>query len=125
MAKRKTCPALFATLFFAYAYIHQKTFDGPIGASRMDLLYSIATHRTININAYHHNTPDKAVYNGNYYCDKAPGVVVLALPAFLAAFEFLHLAAIHTESKRGWLITSWLSTAFSVGSAAAFGGVTL
>lgn len=66
--------------FFSYIYSHQKHFDYPTPVSRLNLLHALFTERTFQIDAYHKNTPDKAVFKGHYYSDKAPGTVVLAAP---------------------------------------------
>ena len=76
-------------LFCLSIYFHQRHFDGPTPASRLDLLHAAMVRGTVEISNYHQNTPDKAVFRGHYYSDKAPGAVVLAFPAFAAAAEAL------------------------------------
>lgn len=116
---------LFALLFFSYTYIHQKRFDGPTSVSRLDLLHSIVKHRTFSIDAYHHNTPDKAVYERRYYSDKAPGTVALAFPPFLLSVIILTILGIDLDSKTGWLFSSWMACAGSIAIITAAGGCAL
>lgn len=51
--------------------------------SRLDLTVALARDHTARIDAYSRNTGDKAEYNGHVYSDKAPGLSLLAVPAFL------------------------------------------
>ena len=71
---------LFALLLFACVYVHQNRFNSATPVSRLDLLHALVTEGTFRIDAYHQNTPDKAIHGGHFYSDKAPGTVVLAFP---------------------------------------------
>jgi len=115
--------ALFLTLLFAYVYAHQAKFGTLIPASRLDLLHSLIVQGTFNIDSYHQNTPDKAFFGGHYFCDKAPGVVLVALPAFGLATKLLALFHIDVDSDAGWLISSWMACAGSLAVITALGGV--
>src|SRR4026208_2023995 len=75
---RKQAILIFCLLMFCYSYVHQR--PGWNQNSRLDLLHAIFVHKTLKIDAYHENTGDKSIHNGHYYSDKAPGIVVLALP---------------------------------------------
>ena len=44
---------------------------------------------SLNINKFHFVTGDKALYQGNYYSDKAPGMAFSALPAISASKLYL------------------------------------
>ena len=79
----------------------------------------------LSIDAYHENTPDKAVLDGRYYSDKAPGTVALALLPFALAVAALGVAGIDLGSDVGWLISSWITSAGSIGLVTALGGVAL
>ncbi|MFC1474956.1 hypothetical protein ACFLQK_02815, partial [bacterium] len=71
---------LLFTVLIAYSYsFHGKAYDNAL--SRLDLTFSLALHGTLNIDAYHGNTIDKAYYEGHYYSDKAPGLSLAAVPA--------------------------------------------
>src|SRR6266853_4087404 len=117
--------ALFVLLFVCGSYAHQKKFDGPTPASRLDLLHALMVHGTIRITSYHENTPDKAVFGEEYYSDKAPGTVALALVPFALASLALSAVGICLESKSGWLVSSWVACAGSIGVMTALGGVAL
>jgi hypothetical protein len=82
--------------------------------SRFDLLRAIVQRHTLQIDAYHENTQDKAHFNGHYYSDKAPGLVFLAVPFALAARPVLRAAGVDPESARGALALSYLVSAGSV-----------
>ena len=82
--------------------------------SRFDLLRAIVERHTLQIDAYHENTQDKAHFRGHYYSDKAPGLVFLAVPFALAARPLLQVAALDPESPRGELALSYLVTAGAV-----------
>lgn len=120
---RRSAVFLFALLLLSYAYAH-----GGMGwnqNARIDLLHAIVVHHTFAIDAYADNTGDKAVFNGHTYSDKAPGIVFLALPAFLVAAAILRIVGIPLDSGQGWQISSWIATVGSVGVLAALGGVAL
>ncbi len=117
--------AAFALLLFCMTYAHQKKFDGPTPVSRLDLLHSLLIQRAVNIDAYHKNTSDKAVFQGSYYSDKAPGTVALALSPFAVAAGLLWIAGVGLDSESGWLFSSWVACAGSIGIITALGGVAL
>src|ERR671918_2443203 len=74
---------LFALVFGAYAYFYQA--GGWNQNSRFDLTRALVEDGTSRIDASHKNTGDKAKREGHYYCDKAPGVSWLGVPAYAAA----------------------------------------
>jgi hypothetical protein len=113
---------LFALLFFCYVYVHQDP-GGGTSASRLDLLHALAVKGTFAIDAHAHNTSDKAYCHGHFYSDKPPGAVVVALPAFAVGIGMLGLAGVDPESPEGWVLSSWIATAGSVGWITALGGV--
>ncbi len=120
MSQRRTATILFILLLFAYSYSHAGGGWNP--DSRLNVLHSLVKHKSIAIDAYHGNTGDKSFYNGHYYSDKAPGTVVLAIPAFLLATLILHSIEIDIDSAKGWFISSWITTVGSVGIITALGG---
>jgi MFS family permease len=115
---------LFVLLLFAFVYTHQVHFDAPTPVSRLDILHALFVHKTLRIDAYS-NTPDKAIFCGHYYSDKAPGTVAIALPSFAVAVGVLSATDIPLDSRPGWLVSSWISCAASNGLLAAFGGAAL
>jgi hypothetical protein len=117
--------ALFALLLFACVYVHQKRFNSATPVSRLNLLHALVVHGTFRIDAYHQNTPDKAIHDGHYYSDKAPGTVALAFPGFVLAALGLKALGVSLDSDTGWLVSSWVACATSLGLLAALGGVAL
>jgi hypothetical protein len=67
---------VFLIAFAVYAYFMPRWADWNID-SRLDLTHAIVDGGTLRIDKYHWNTWDKAVYQGHYYSDKAPGTAVL------------------------------------------------
>ncbi len=122
---RRILVVLFIALFAAMAYTHQADYRGPLAASRLDLLHALFVHKSFKIDAYHKNTPDKAVYEGHYYSDKAPGTVFLSLPAFSLSVVLLKLCRTDLDSDAGWLASSWITCAGSIALIVAAGGVAL
>jgi hypothetical protein len=70
-------------------------------------------------------TPDKAIHEGHYYSDKAPGTVALAFPGFVLAALGLGALGVSLDSDTGWLVSSWVACASSLGFITALGGVAL
>jgi len=93
--------------------------------SRFDLLRAIVERHTLQIDAYHENTSDKAHYNGHYYSDKAPGLVFLAVPFGVAARAGMRVMGIDPESARGEFALSYIVTVCAVALPTAFAGVCL
>ncbi len=93
--------------------------------SRFDLLRAIVERHTLQIDAYHENTQDKAHFNGHYYSDKAPGLVFLAGPFAVAARPALRVAGIDPESPRGLVDLSYVVTVFAVALPTALAAVCL
>lgn len=114
---------LFIYLFIIFSYVHQAEFDGPTAVSRLDVLHSIVVYKTFNIDAYHSNTPDKAYYADHYYSDKAPGTILISLPAFFLSCSILEVCNLPLESRQGWLISSWVTCSGSLAIAACAGAV--
>jgi hypothetical protein len=81
-ALRRPEAALVAMVLTAYGYFYQA--GGWNQNSRFDLTRAVVERGTLSIDAYHRNTGDKSRREGRYYCDKAPGVSMLAVPAYAA-----------------------------------------
>lgn len=93
--------------------------------SRFDLLRAILERHTLQIDAYHQNTQDKAHVQGHYYSDKAPGLVFLAVPFVAAARSAMRVIRLDPESPGGEYVLSYLATACAVALPTAFAGVCL
>ena len=91
--------------------------------SRLDVLHSLFVHGSLQIDAYHTNTIDKSTTNGHYYSDKAPGIVLLAIPSFSASVVILRVLHVSLDAPNGWLASSWIATIGSVGLLTALGGL--
>jgi len=57
--------------------------------SRLDLTMAIVDEHRFEIDTYANNTGDRAVYDGHYYTDKAPGMSLLATPLY-AVYKIIH-----------------------------------
>lgn len=93
--------------------------------SRFDLLRAIVERHTLQIDAYHENTQDKAHFQGHYYSDKAPGLVFLALPFALTARPLLRVAGVDPGSPAGEVALSYAVSAGAVALPAALASVCL
>jgi len=65
----------------AYAFVFPRWLDWNANA-RLDLSAAIVEHGTLSIDAYAQNTGDYALFNGQRYIDKAPGLSFLGVPAY-------------------------------------------
>jgi hypothetical protein len=124
---------LAAATFLIYAHFQQNPRNANV-ASRMFLTMSIVGHGELSIDKYAHLTKDKAVSDGRYYTDKAPGLSFLALPITAAlwkpvtAADHIYANEIGTSESEGYpkgyylfsyfatLFTSSLITALAVGA---------
>jgi hypothetical protein len=109
--------------FFSFIYFYEG--GGWNQNSRFDLLRAIVERHTLQIDAYHENTQDKAHLNGHYYSDKAPGLVFFAVPFALATRPLFRAGGIDPESPRGELALSYLVTACAVALPTALAGMCL
>ncbi len=101
-----------AVTFISYAYFYPG--GGWNQNSRFDLVRALVEHRTLRIDAYHENTEDKTFVGGHYYSDKAPGVVLLAVPIVEATKPILRLAGVDADSPGGLVALSYSATLFAV-----------
>ncbi len=109
--------------FFSFIYFYEG--GGWNQNSRFDLLRAIVERHTLQIDAYHENTQDKAHFRGHYYSDKAPGVVFLALPFALGARPALRTVGVDPESVRGLVALSYVASAGAVALPTALAAVCL
>ena len=113
MLSRTAAIALVALLMLCYGYT--RPVWGFNQASRIDVLHAIFEQGTLAIDAYHENTGDKIQIGDHHYSDKAPGIVLLAVPAFAVTKLILDHRDIDIDSHRGFKISDWTATLFSVG----------
>lgn len=111
---------LFVLTLGTYGFFYQA--GGWNANVRFDLVRSIVERRTLDIDAYHANTGDKALVDGHYYSDKAPGLSLLSVPVYAvvhAAYGELR----ETDRFQGW--AAYLCTLFAVSLPSAFAVVSL
>ncbi len=109
---RKVASLLGIVIFLSCIYFYEG--GGWNQNSRFDLLRAIVERHTLEIDAYHENTQDKAHFNGHYYSDKAPGLVFLAVPFAVVVRPALRVAGIDPESPRGEFALSYIVSACAV-----------
>lgn len=122
-ARWKLALLLGSVTFSSFIYFYEG--GGWNQNSRFDLLRAIVERHTLQIDAYHENTQDKAHFNGHYFSDKAPGLVFLAVPFAMAARPALRIAGIDPQSPRGELALSYFVSAGAVALPTALAGVCL
>src|SRR4051812_24316344 len=114
---------LGAVILISFIYFYEG--GGWNQNSRFDLLRAMVERHTLQIDAYHENTQDKAHFQGHYYSDKAPGLVLMALPAAWVMRPGLRMVGIDPESARGELALSYAVSAWAVALPATLAGVCL
>lgn len=95
---------LFALFCFAYALFTQDNVSHNTYC-RAVMTANLVQHGRVDINAYEGRTEDKAYRAGNYYCDKAPGMSFLGMPA---AFAFTRLFPITPETPYNRIWSAFL-----------------
>lgn len=109
---RRRVLILGTVIFFSYAYFY------PAGGwnqnSRFDMVRAMLERHTLRIDAYQDNTEDKAISNGHFYSDKAPGLAFLALPAATATRAVLPAFHLDPASPRGIVAISYFASLFAV-----------
>jgi hypothetical protein len=115
--------ALFTLLFASYAYFYQA--GGWNQNSRFDLVRAVTNDHALRIDPYEKNTGDKALHEGHYYSDKAPGLALAAIPIAEAGRLALLAAGGDPETFAGLALLSYLSTVLTVGLLTALAAVVL
>jgi hypothetical protein len=100
---------------FGLAFLYFYSGGGPNQAVRFNLDRAILEHGTVQIDRYQKNTEDKAYYNGHYYCDKAPGSSLFALPALAVSRTILRQTGIDTDGASAAEIQIRVATWFGAG----------
>ena len=78
-------------------------------ATRFNLVRAIVESGTLTIDRYHENTGDKAFRDGHYYCDKAPGASLLAVPVAAVARPVLRWLGVSPKAETGLLVLAFLA----------------
>jgi hypothetical protein len=109
------------TLFFSGAYFYEA--GGWNQNSRFDMVRAVVGQRTLQIDRFAANTGDKAVHDGHYYSDKAPGVALSAIPFVEVASWALRAWGVDPESPAGVTALSYVATVIVSGLSTALAGV--
>ena len=112
---------LFVFLFLPYVYFNHS--DGWNQAARFAQLHAVIFQGSLSIDAYHEITGDKALIDGHYYNEKAPGMGLLALPAFTLTVLVQMILGVDPDAQPGWRVSEWITTAGSVAVLVAGGGL--
>ena len=99
---------LGVALFISYAYFYQA--GGWNQNSRFALVRGILEHHSLQIDAYHEETGDRAIWNGHYYSDKAPGASLVALIPVDVARAAGSVIGVSPESESGLTWSSYVAT---------------
>lgn len=116
---RRAFAIVCAVLALSYGYFFSG--GGWNQASRFALVRAIVEQHTVRIDSYHEVTGDKAERDGHYYCDKAPGLSLLAVPVVVAARPVLKVFGVDAKSQAGLTWLAYIAT-FAVSSLPAVGG---
>jgi hypothetical protein len=115
--------ALFVLLFTSYAYFYQA--GGWNQNSRFSLVRAITNEHSLRIDPFQASTGDKAIFEGHYYSDKAPGVAFAATPFVWAARPLLRAVGGDPESYEGIAFLSYLATVLTSGLFTAIAAIVL
>jgi hypothetical protein len=72
---------VFVLAFVVFAYFMPQWADWNID-SRIDLVHALVDQASVRIDTFNANTWDKAIDNGHYYSDKAPGTAVMGAAVY-------------------------------------------
>jgi hypothetical protein len=110
---RRVVTILSGLLLVSYAYFYQA--GGWNQNSRFALVRAVLERHTLQIDAYQLHTGDRALWNGHYYSDKAPGLSLAALPAAAVARFAARVVGVDPEGFGGLAWTSYLATVVTAG----------
>ena len=95
-------------LLFSYAYFYQG--GGWNQNSRFALVRAMTERNTLQIDAYRDATGDRAVSNGHFYSDKAPGASLLAFVPVDIVRAVNNAAGLDADSDEAVTRTSYAAT---------------
>jgi hypothetical protein len=110
---RRQLWVLGAILFASYAYFYQA--GGWNQNSRFALVRAILERHTLEIDAYHLHTGDRAIWKGHYYSDKPPGTSLMVLAPVGLARSIARAVGVDPESFPGIAWTSYVAAVVSSG----------
>ena len=108
LSDRQAAVVLGLALFASYAYFYQA--GGWNQNSRFALVRAILERHTLRIDDYSAHTGDKALWQGHYYSDKAPGASLLALAPVEAARIIARAVGVDPAGYPGIAWTSYVAT---------------
>jgi hypothetical protein len=88
-------------LLIGFAFFYFYSGGGPNQGTRFNLDRAVLEQHRFTIDSYHNNTEDKAFYRGHYYCDKAPGTSLFALPPLAVTRALLLFVGIDPNGTQG------------------------
>ena len=112
---------MFLALIVPFSYFNHS--DGWNQGVRIAELHAIVLKGTLRIDDYLAYTGDRALIDGHYYSEKAPAMVLFALPSFALTVARPEDARSRSGSLPAGRVSEWIATAASVGLLAALGGV--
>jgi hypothetical protein len=113
LSDRQAAAVLAAALFASYAYFYQA--GGWNQNSRFALVRAMLERHTLRIDDYSAHTGDKALWQGHYYSDKAPGASLLALAPVAAARGISRAVHVDPEGYPGLAWTSYVAAVATSG----------
>jgi len=111
---RRAGIVLGVALFLSYAYFYQA--GGWNQNSRFALVRAVLERHTLQIDAYQLHTGDRALFEGHYYSDKAPGASFLALGPVWIARGISRAAGVDPEGFPGLAWTSYVAAVVTSGA---------
>jgi hypothetical protein len=112
-ADRRTAWVLATALFLSYAYFYQA--GGWSQNSRFAMIRAVLERHTLQIDAYQLHTGDRALWEGHYYTDKAPGSSLLAIVPVALARGVDRLVGVDPEGFPGLAWTSYVAAVTTSG----------
>jgi hypothetical protein len=97
----------------SYAYFYQA--GGANQNSRYDFIRAVVEKHTVRIDAFQENTTDKAIVDGHWYSDKAPGLALVAMPVVAVGEPVLRVVGVEPGSYRGVVALTYVSTVIGAG----------
>ena len=120
MARLSRGAAVFLLLALTYVQFFQASTWG--AACRFDLARALAERGTVQIDAYHENTGDKAFFAGHYFSDKGPLPSFLAVPGVGAAHALRAMLGRPTSEATWLALAAGLAAFFASGLPTALAG---
>src|SRR6516164_9719978 len=105
---RRKAALLGVVAFISYAYFYQA--GGWNQNSRFALVRAMTEQDSLRIDAYRDTTGDRAVWNGHFYSDKAPGTSLLAFVPVDVVRALNGAAGLDPDSDAAIARTSYAAT---------------